>query len=231
MSTCDHCGATIDWRIVDGRRVPIHPGGGWHCGGASSSGGGMSTGSRIRTFTDWSKVEFTRPTRCGECGQDVFFIRHNGGSFWVDELGWPWPKHPCYYDEDDCHARFVTWATPTSNRKNLRLGIVLSYRTVPRSNEAILEIRLDDESRCSVVLARCPKQPEMLGTLVLLSVEDLVIIFPADGEISLRGLVTLPIRVGKSSAYRCPRCNAFVLASQAENHLGGCSGGSPSPPH
>jgi len=29
----------------------------------------------------------------------VFFVRHNGGSVWFDQLGRPWPKHECF-DED-----------------------------------------------------------------------------------------------------------------------------------
>jgi len=36
---------------------------------------------------------FCRPSSCPTCKQRVFFIRHNGGSLWVEELGWPWPKH------------------------------------------------------------------------------------------------------------------------------------------
>lgn len=28
----------------------------------------------------------------------MFFVRHNGGSVWFDELGWPWPVHPCFAD-------------------------------------------------------------------------------------------------------------------------------------
>jgi hypothetical protein len=32
------------------------------------------------------------------CQQQVFFVRHNGGSVWFDELGWPWPKHACFDD-------------------------------------------------------------------------------------------------------------------------------------
>jgi len=26
----------------------------------------------------------------------VWFVQHNGGFWWFDDLGWPWPKHPCY---------------------------------------------------------------------------------------------------------------------------------------
>jgi hypothetical protein len=43
--------------------------------------------------------DFCRPTSCPRCGGAVFFVRHNGGSVWFDELGHPWPKHECF-DED-----------------------------------------------------------------------------------------------------------------------------------
>jgi hypothetical protein len=26
----------------------------------------------------------------------VWLVHHNGGKVWVDELGWPWPKHSCF---------------------------------------------------------------------------------------------------------------------------------------
>lgn len=36
-------------------------------------------------------------TFCPECGESVFFIRHNGGSVWIDSpLGPPWYKHSCF---------------------------------------------------------------------------------------------------------------------------------------
>lgn len=39
-----------------------------------------------------------RPTACPRCKRDVYFVRHNGGSVWFDELGWPWSIHPCFAD-------------------------------------------------------------------------------------------------------------------------------------
>lgn len=44
----------------------------------------------------WSDVCWE--TKCPECGENVWFIRHNSGSIWVDELGWPWEKHACFAD-------------------------------------------------------------------------------------------------------------------------------------
>jgi hypothetical protein len=43
--------------------------------------------------------DYTRPTSCPICGAQVYFVRHNGGSAWFDDLGVPWPKHACFYDE------------------------------------------------------------------------------------------------------------------------------------
>lgn len=40
--------------------------------------------------------EFTHSTTCPKCGGSCFFIRHNGGCVWVDELGPPWPRHACF---------------------------------------------------------------------------------------------------------------------------------------
>lgn len=56
--------------------------------------------SSIPTNALWSyEYSCCNPSLCPVCGDDVFFIRHNGGCVWVDELGWPWPKHPCMSEE------------------------------------------------------------------------------------------------------------------------------------
>jgi len=39
------------------------------------------------------------PTRCPKCHAPVYFVRHNGGCVWLDSLGHPWPKHPCFDDD------------------------------------------------------------------------------------------------------------------------------------
>ncbi len=81
-------------------------GGEGHLGGAA--GGGFRYAEPIPAVQPFScrdgaltsyryeSSEFCRPSTCPECGAEVFFIRHNGGSVWVDELGWPWPKHGCF---------------------------------------------------------------------------------------------------------------------------------------
>ena len=74
MSLCRECGQEIRFRIKDGVCIPIHASGNW-CDGAT---------------------ERTRRVTCPKCRQLAYYVEHNGGFAWFDELGPPWPKHPCF---------------------------------------------------------------------------------------------------------------------------------------
>lgn len=102
---CDLCGQPVDFREIDGIRRPIHLDG--PCPNAESRFN-RSDGARCGGVKQWWDDGFCRATSCPKCGDDVFFVRHNGGSVWFDELGWPWPKHGCFADSA-CHAS-IDWA-------------------------------------------------------------------------------------------------------------------------
>ena len=94
---CDKCGQTIEIRYYDGRYVPFHPYGA--CGGEKSAN---KHSSQVEDFVGLRENTEDRcnSTTCPKCGDEVFFIRHNGGSVWLDPpLGPPWPKHGCFVDE------------------------------------------------------------------------------------------------------------------------------------
>lgn len=80
MGTCYDCGGEITFRYIGGVCTPIHRSGG--CYPSSSS-------TTLTSFVDPN-------ARCPVCGDRVFFYRspYNGRVFF-DELGPPWPKHPC----------------------------------------------------------------------------------------------------------------------------------------
>ena len=86
MAICNKCGEEIEFRYIDGVVTPLHLHGGW-CEGSLSA--------HVKSSTTHYDRDFCRPTKCPQCKSDVFFIRHNGGSVYVDELGWPWPRHLC----------------------------------------------------------------------------------------------------------------------------------------
>lgn len=73
-----------------------HPTGctcGW--GGDGHLGGGSYGGSARSTWGGGSGLDSPNAL-CPKCSAEVYFIRpQNGGAVWFDELGPPWPKHPC----------------------------------------------------------------------------------------------------------------------------------------
>src|SRR5580698_4295669 len=97
MAFCYRCGEEIEFINNGSGPIPIHPSG--SCG---SRGGGYAP---IRTTTTGQAFEFpfvTYPSyinpnaRCPVCGAFVYFYQSPyGGRVFFDELGPPWPKHPC----------------------------------------------------------------------------------------------------------------------------------------
>ena len=81
MSACRDCGQDIIFRYINGVCTPIHHHG-LPCGEQSP-------------YPD-EALRSSVHCRCPLCKQMVYLVRHNGGTFWVDELGWPWPLHPCF---------------------------------------------------------------------------------------------------------------------------------------
>lgn len=89
MSICSRCGNSIDFRYVNGRCIPIH-----------SEGGCIHPGnSKVFDYSGYtiSSESNCFCTSCPVCKGEVYFIRHNGGSVWIDPpLGPPWFKHACF---------------------------------------------------------------------------------------------------------------------------------------
>jgi hypothetical protein len=94
MPICDQCGGEIEFRYMNGRPTPIHVNGGW-CPGYRSGGGGGHGSSAAGSFR--TVESYINPNAyCPVCGQHVFFYQSPyGGRVFFDDVGWPWPKHPC----------------------------------------------------------------------------------------------------------------------------------------
>jgi hypothetical protein len=201
-----------------------HPAGctcGW--GGEGHLGGGFNSwsvpGSDTLSTTsshDWEERDFTHPTSCPECGAEVYFIRHNGGSVWVDELGWPWPRHGCFDKPNEPTRSFGTWSAKASGLGKPNLGIITQVRISFGSNDPILVVQMNKAKRFSLV----PRMAfanliKLMGALVIVSFEDNVLLHPDLGEIPFHSLV----EVGgendekhRTGWYECERCKAWVKA-------------------
>jgi hypothetical protein len=100
-------------------------GGDGHFGGGGFGGYGGGGGSTFRSTFDGEVFEFpfvTYPSyvnpnaRCPVCGADVYFYQSPyGGRVFFDDLGPPWPKHPCtdnpivrhHFSSAESRARFL----------------------------------------------------------------------------------------------------------------------------
>ena len=89
MPTCWNCGEEIIFRKDEsGRPTPIHLHGGW-CSGAS---GTLQVTSPFRDIASYVNPN----ANCPVCGDPVFYYQSPYvGRVFFDDLGWPWPKHPC----------------------------------------------------------------------------------------------------------------------------------------
>jgi len=102
MSTCKQCGGEIAFYTEAGRVIPRRIS--CTCGDPSISG------------------DECRPTHCPKCYAGVFFLRSNGGSVWLDEVGPPWPVHDCFKKESATNP-LIGFLT-SEHLKNLRLATV-----------------------------------------------------------------------------------------------------------
>ena len=101
-----------------------HPPGctcGWGGDGHLGGGGQGATTRRTSTLPGagtrsiWQyRDDFSFQTSCPYCRASVYFVRHNGGSVWFNDLGWPWPKHACFYDDPN-DAQFLRHLTEKVN--------------------------------------------------------------------------------------------------------------------
>jgi hypothetical protein len=103
VAFCYHCGEEIEFINNGFGAIPIHASG--SCSGRNGGYGGGRSYSSFRSTSYGEIFEFpfiTYPSyvnpnaTCPVCGASVYFYQSPyGGRVFFDELGPPWPKHPC----------------------------------------------------------------------------------------------------------------------------------------
>lgn len=108
---------------------------GWGGDGYLGAAAVRGAGSALRSFSDWAKTRYANEAKsytnpnatCPVCNAPVFFYQSpEGGRVFFDEMGPPWPKHPCT-DTLNEKERF---------RENRRASLAGSHRSVSRQSEA-----------------------------------------------------------------------------------------------
>lgn len=155
MDVCSRCGGSLIFRNVNGHATPVHL-----SGGCRGSGGGRGR--------DWSE-DFCFATRCRQCRASVYLVRHNGGTVLLDDLGPPWPKHPCY--DDRATRAFATFAGASATAAGgvARLGIVTGTRYLSASASRV-DVCWSDRKRGGLDVAGV--HPPAAGSLVVMTSTD-----------------------------------------------------------
>lgn len=159
-------------------------GGEGHLG--SSTGGWWWSSAAVPASALWAyRDSFCHPTRCPRCGAAVYFVRHNGGCVWLDELGWPWPKHACFDERREARWSSVLRSSllrvsPVSaegtGRPKSYVGIVVDSVEFTGQDPRIIALTLEFEMRDRVVVV-IPAE----GHRFFLG--EIVVIFPTTRQI------------------------------------------------
>ena len=191
--TCDSCGGEIIFRVVGGVTTPIH-----------LSGGCWGTGDDEASPTRLQYDEnYCHRTICPRCGASVYFIRHNGGSVWVDELGWPWPKHPCF-DDAEPYRRLCDAA------KTLRApagGVITQVVFPPDRRYCEVTITTPQRNRYSWLIRGVENLESLSGALVVFSTAEHSLVDAAGRR--------FPI----AEVARCSVCDQLVELQRIDAHM------------
>lgn len=147
------------------------------------------------------------PTDCPKCGDAVYFVRHNGGSVWLDELGYPWPKHGCF--EPDLYGVRLFSILGESARESVEFGTIVEATILPDADSMEFVVSCMDGSKVTARL-RPPRPPStVLGRLALIRRRgvtpiSVTIIQPAQRKLyAFHQIVTgIPERVVEEFLYR-----------------------------
>jgi hypothetical protein len=135
----------VDFRRINGRNVPIRNAFAWDRGSQSKRGRSTDATCYLRPCPQ-------------QCGLKIFFIRHNGGSVWIDPpLGHPWNKHKCMYPEELKAGRSLALTAPFQSiprrqRAKQLLGVVTKAKYGGNRSTTILELASGEAERWLVTV-------------------------------------------------------------------------------
>ena len=160
-----------------------HPAG-CDCGFGGDTGGGGWGGwsaaatAPVRTTWRYRDDDYCRPTSCSVCGASVFFVRHNGGSVWFDELGWPWPKHACFDDDNTGYRLRASLTRSSTPSRPAVFGVIIETVASTPGQGGRIVVRCSDGGIIDENFKTTLDLREIVGRLVMVERSE-------DGKIRL----------------------------------------------
>ena len=127
-----------------------------------------------------------RKTSCPKCRGDVYFIRHNGGSVWIEPpLGPPWERHPCFESADTkVHSIAPVSAElvdQLGEHEGLVTGVVRTCEVSKDRQQTIFEIVIGEDEALSILVKG--GADALLGQLVIIHPADRHLYWAAEARI------------------------------------------------
>jgi hypothetical protein len=194
MSTCRNCGQDITFRYIDGVCTPIHLDGG-RCGGWSA---------------DDDAVKGARRMGCKHCGKMVWFVQNNGGFWWFDHLGVPWPKHACYQSHSSSSK------LPDYLQESIAPQVTEAYDRTARA------FRRCEVCNASVKLTRYVNHLSTAHKKTKPPTSSLIVFRQKERErreVSAPISPTVAVAVESSDRRQCQICKVMVRSARYERHL------------
>lgn len=221
MPICSRCGSEIEFRYIDGRCVPLH---------LYGSGCGGSARSEVYDYAGYSRSKESSCflTNCPECGHKVYFIRHNGGSVWIDPpLGPPWYKHPCmdnaYVAAKRIRSPVVTESALAKfrQRDGLIIGIVKEAEASASKRCSLINIEIGKDG--SLILLMKNNAGFLVGHLVLYDQRGKSVSWVENDSYTFRVIARLKPRLVRPSSLalhvECPECTNKITVGDIPEHL------------
>lgn len=221
MAICSRCGNEIEFRYIDGRCIPLH---------LYGSGCGGSARSDVNDYPGYrrSKESTCFLTRCPECQDEVYFIRHNGGSVWIDPpLGPPWYKHPCmdfaYVAAKGIRHPIISESALAKFKQceSLIIGIVKEAEASWSKRYSLINIETGRDT--SIVLLMKNNAGFLVGRLVIYDQRGKSVSWVEDDSYRFNVIARIKPRLVKPAAQtlqiECPECLSRVAAGDIAEHL------------
>lgn len=161
-------------------------------------------------------------THCPTCRSEVYFIRHNGGSAWIDPpLGPPWVKHACFEPDTSIKSTLLTASenqnfsthdkiigvVKASHVDNLKTYTKLTIETGKSDN-----INLRVKNNAGYLLGKLCVYESASGRIW--PVEEPSYIFGTDKWVNRKRKYLV-----KKDMTICPRCNKVIEEQNMKTHM------------
>ncbi|MBX9628706.1 MAG: hypothetical protein K2X82_33235 [Gemmataceae bacterium] len=99
----------------------------------------------------------------------MFFVRHNGGSVWFDDLGGDWPKHGCFDTGPSYRRLRDRLVLPTPAGVSYSLGVITEVFELVRMERARLVVRCSDGTLMNREFLTTASLEPLLGQMVIVT--------------------------------------------------------------